>query len=316
LPKQKIQDFVAGRMTETFDYVDLRNRARHGAVRFSYSRPEQRWLNRSIIRAIERLSGLPRLERLYRDWAANPPDGENFFAAAMRLLNIGLEVDEAALARVPSTGPVLFVANHPFGVIDGLMLGHLATRVRPDTKIMTHSLLCQIPEAREFLLPVDFGGTAEAVQTSAMTRRRCVEWLRDGHAVAMFPAGSVSTATTPLRGPVVDAAWHSFAAKLAQLPSVTVVPMCFQGQNSRLFQVASHIHYALRVALLFWESRRRQGTSVSVAIGALVRAEELANLGSRQAVTQELRRRTLSLRAPNAPSPELEFRWPRHISFD
>ena len=82
-------------------------------------------------------------------------------------------IDDAAWARVPSEGPVLFVANHPFGVIDGLMMGRLATQVRPDTKIMTHSLLCQIPEAREFLLPVDFGGTPEAAQTSAMPRRRC-----------------------------------------------------------------------------------------------------------------------------------------------
>jgi putative hemolysin len=303
-------------MTETFDYVELRNRAQRGAVRFSYARPEQRWLNRTIIRAIERLSGQPRLEQLYRDWAMSPPDGENIFAAAMRLLGIDIDIDEAAWACVPAEGPVLFVANHPFGVIDGLLMGHLATRVRPDTRIMTHSLLCQIPEAREYLLPVDFGGTPEAVQTSAMTRRRCVEWLRCGHSVAIFPAGSVSTSPTPLRGPAVDAAWHPFAAKLALLPGVTVVPVCFQGQNSRLFQIASHLHYALRVAMLFWESRRRQGTRISVAIGAPLHAEDLAQLGSRAAVIRAMRHRTLSLRAPDCPPPDLEFRWPRHISFD
>ena len=62
-------------MTETFDYVDLRNRTQRGGVRFSYSRPEQHWLNRNLIRAVERLSGQRRLERLYREWAANPPEG-------------------------------------------------------------------------------------------------------------------------------------------------------------------------------------------------------------------------------------------------
>lgn len=303
-------------MTETFDYVALRNRSQRSAVRFSYSRPEQRWLNRSLIRGVERLSGQRRLEHLYRQWAVNPPEGENIFTAAMRLLDIEIDIDVAAWAQVPSSGPVLFVANHPFGVIDGLMMGHLATRVRSDTKIMTHSLLCQIPEAREFLLPVDFGGTPEAAQTSALTRRRCMEWLRGGHAVAMFPAGSVSTSPTPLCGPAVDAAWHPFAAKLALLPGVTVVPVCFQGQNSRLFQIASHIHYALRVALLFRESRRLQGRRISVAVGAPFRAEDLAERGSREAVTRDLRRRTLTLRKPDAPSPDLEFRWPRHISFD
>ncbi len=303
-------------MTETFEYAELRNRTQRGAIRFSYSRPEQRWLNRSFIRAVERLSGQQRLERLYREWAVNPPEGENFFAAAMRLLDITIDIDASALTRVPSEGPVLFVANHPFGVIDGLMMGHLATMVRPDTKVMTHSLLCQIPEAREFLLPVNFGGTTEAVQTSALTRRRCVEWLRGGHAVAVFPAGSVSTSPSPWRGSAVDAAWHPFVAKLALLPGVTVVPVCFQGQNSRLFQIASHIHYALRVALLFSESRRRQSTRISVTIGTPVRAEDLKLIGARDAVIKDLRRRTLSLRGPDAPPAELEFRWPRHISFD
>lgn len=303
-------------MTETFDYLNLRKRTARDGVRFSYSRPEQRWLNRHLIRAVERFSGQPYLERLYRAWADDPPEGENIFAAAVRLLRIDVAIDEVQWARVPRDGPVLFVANHPFGVIDGLLMGHLATRVRPDTKIMTHSLLCQVPEAREFLLPVDFAGTAQAVQTSAMTRRRCVEWLRGGHAVAVFPAGSVSTAPSPWRGAAVDAAWHPFAAKLAMIPGVTVIPVCFLGQNSRLFQIASHIHYALRVALLFRESRRREGTRLSVVMGEPIRSEGLAALGSREAVITELRRRTLSLRGADAPPPDLAFRWPSHISFD
>lgn len=303
-------------MTEALDYLDLPNRVERSAVTFSYSRPDQRWLNRTLIRAVERFTGQPHLERLYRSWAANPPADENLFAAAIRLLDIRVDIDEEAWSRVPKDGPVLFVANHPFGVIDGLLMGHLATRVRPDTKMMTHSLLCQVPEARDFLLPVDFGGTPEAAQTSALTRRRCVEWLRSGHSVAVFPAGSVSTAPSPFGGPAVDTTWHSFAAKLALLPGVTVIPVCFQGENSRLFQIASHLHYALRVALLFRESRRRKGTCISVAIGEPVRSDALAVLGSREAVIRDLRRRTLSMRGPDGPSPELEFHWPRHISFD
>jgi len=303
-------------MSETFDYFGAQRSQGRRDVRFSYARPDQRWLNRSLIRLVERLSGQPHLERLYRNWSSRPPPGENIFAAAVRLLDIDVDTDPAAWRGVPREGPVLFVANHPFGVIDGLLMGDLATRVRPDTKIMTHSLLCQIPEAREFLLPVDFGGTAEAAQTSALTRRRAAEWLRNGHAVAIFPAGSVSTAPSPFAAMAVDAAWHPFAAKLALIPGVTVVPVCFHGQNSRLFQLASHVHYALRVALLFRESRRREGTRISVDVGQAINPGELAALGSRDAVILELRRRTLSLRGPVAPPPELEFRWPSHITFD
>ena len=183
------------------------------AVHFSYSRPEQAWYNRAVIRLIEHLSGQPKFKRLYRDWSRQPATGENIFAAAIRLLDIGIDFDDRTWAKIPADRPVLFIANHPFGVIDGLIMGHLATRVRPDTKIMTHSLLCQPPEVRDVMLPVDFGGTPEAVQTSLLTRRRALDWLKGGHAVAIFPAGSVSTSQHPLLGPALDAAWHPFLVK-------------------------------------------------------------------------------------------------------
>jgi putative hemolysin len=302
-------------MTEVIDSLSGNAHARPVPLRFTYSRPDQRWLNRSLIRMIEQISGQPHLERLYRTWADNPLPGENIFAASMRLFGIEVNLQAGDWSSVPRRGPVLFVANHPFGVIDGLLMGHLATAIRPDTKIMTHSLLCQVPEAREFLLPVDFAGTPEAAQTSARTRLRCVEWLRQGHAVAVFPAGSVSTSQSPFHGPALDAAWHPFAAKLALIPGVTVIPVCFHGQNSRLFQLASHLHYALRVALLFRESRRRAGTSISVSLGEPISALKLSQLGSRDAVIKVLRRSTLCLKGPAAPHPDEEFRWPSHISF-
>ena len=282
-------------------------------VRFSYSRPEHPWLNRAVIRIIERMSGQPRLERLYRQWAASPPPGENIFAAAVRLLEIEVAVDPTDLGRVPREGAVLFVANHPFGVIDGLLMGHIATAVRPDTKIMTHSLLCQPPEARDYLLPVDFGGTAEAQQTSLLTRRRTLDWLTAGHSVAVFPAGGVSTAQHPLTGPALDSAWHPFVAKLARLAGVTIVPVYFHGQNSRLFHLMSHVHYALRIALLFRETARRAQTAIKVSVGEPFGSDALASLSTRDAVVKELRRRTLSLAGPGGPDPDLEFRWPSHI---
>lgn len=286
-------------------------------VRFSYSRPEQRWIDRTVIRAIERLSGQVELERLYRGWVESTDGSEDFYAAAVRLLRLRIDTDPAGWARVPREGPVLFVANHPFGVVDGVTIGHLAGTVRPDLRIMTHSLLCQAPEARERLFPVDFGRTPEAQRTTLATRRNSIAWLARGGAIAVFPGGSVSTALEPWRGPALEHPWHVFVGRLAAVPGVTVVPVYFHGANSRLFQLASHLHYALRIALIFRETSRLIGRTLRVSIGEPVRAADLPRGdGDRAALVRELRRRTLSLAGPGAPDPALEFRYPAHIDPD
>ncbi len=104
--------------------------------------------------------------------------------------------------------------------------------------------------------------------------------------------------------------------RLARLPGLTIVPVCFHGQNSRLFQAMSHVHYALRIALLFRETARRRGHSLKVSVGEPVAAKEIETFGARDAVLSELRRRTLSLLGRDFPDPMAEFKWPSHIRFD
>jgi putative hemolysin len=285
-------------------------------INLSYSRPEQGWFSRTLIRAVEQLTGQRKLKDLYSTWANSAHTGENPFSAAVRILNLSINAQEAEWSMIPKNGPLLVVCNHPFGVIDGLVAGHLLSKVRPDVKIMTHSLLCQPPAMKEYLLPVDFGNTSAARQVSALTRRQTVEWLSKGHTVVMFPAGSVSTAQRPFSGPALDPDWHPFAGKLSRLPGVTVLPVYFHGQNSRLFQLASHIHYALRVSLLFHETVRRAGSLVSVSVGQPISGEELSRSSSDQPTNITLRHRTLSLAGPGGPDPALAFRWPAHISWD
>lgn len=288
----------------------------HADFAFSYSRPEQRPWQRLLVRSIERMTGARRIEELYRTWSAAPPPGETIFAAGLRLLGIDLEVDGADLQALPKTGPLLLVANHPFGIIDGFALAHLALSLRPDAKIMTHSLLCQPPEARPYLLPVDFGGTSAARATTLSTCRKALGWLADGHTLAMFPGGSVSTWQSPWHGPATDPAWYPFLGKLATQPGLTIVPVFIHGQNSRLFQMASHVSYPLRIALLFRESARLAGRTVRATLGAPVTAEALANLATREDIIRDLRHRCYALAGPQGPDPDLEFQWPKHIRWD
>ena len=267
-------------------------------MRFSYSTADQPVLQRAVIQAIERLGGQRKLKKLYAQHQKSVQNGENFFDAAMRLLRMRVEYDEAALASVPATGPVLFISNHPYGVLDGIALTWLATKVRPDTKVLANDVLCQAPEAAANLLPVAFAPTREARETNVNSRLQAQAWLRQGHAIGIFPGGGVSTSEKPLKGPAVDLPWAPFTAKLLRMSKATVVPVFFVGQNSRLFQLASHLSLTLRLSLVFRETARRIGSRLKVRVGKPIPFAEIAHIEDRAELVMELRKRTFALARP------------------
>lgn len=278
---------------------------------FTYSHPGQSRLRRAMIRTVECLTGQPRLKSLYLNWAAAPRQNEQVFDAALRLLRIIPQRRWTVPAsHIPAKGGLLLVANHPYGIVDGLALCQLAMQLRGNVQILTNSVLCQPAEVTPHLLPIDFSGTAQARKTSAQSRRLAIELLTAGKTVAMFPAGGISTANAPLRGRAHDAEWHGFMARLATIPNVTTLPVHFAGQNSRLFQIASHLSYPLRIALVFHETRRLVAKPLAMTIGAPVAATELQAL-PKEAIAPELRRRTMEL----GGQKDETFLWPAHVKW-
>ena len=267
-------------------------------VRFSYSTADQPLLQRTVIRAIEKIGGQAKLKKLYDNRNNERLPDESFFATALRLLRISVDIDRASLSLCPQDGPVVFIANHPYGVLDGISLAWLSTLVRPDTKVLANSVLCQIPEARDNLLPVDFAGTRQAQETNVRSRLTAQSWLRAGHAIGIFPGGGVSTSERPHKGPAVELPWAPFTAKLIKASRAVVIPVFFVGQNSRLFQLASHISDTLRLSLVFRETARRMGTKLTMRVGTPIPFSEIAHIEDRSELVKELRRRTFALAQP------------------
>ena len=288
-------------------------------IRFSYSSPEQSLAMRSFINAIETLGGRGRLVDLYDRYVSAPRFYGNFFDAAIELMQLEVRYQPEQLAKVPADGPVLFIANHPYGVIDGLVLIWLARKARADVMVLTHKVLCQAPETHAHLLPIDFSGQGDALANNVESRRQALQRLREGGAIGIFPAGAVSASPIPWRGPAVDTAWHPFAAKLAMLSKATVVPIFFAGQNSRVFQLASHVSYTWRLSLFFWETARRIGSTLDVAIGDPIPFEDLGEYPGRKELVAELRRRTYDLAETVEPfsvvgrRADQEYRFPKHF---
>jgi putative hemolysin len=265
-----------------------------GTIDFSYAATFQSRPQRIAARAIERVSGQRRLKRLYDHYRANPRSGEPFWEAAIRLMELDVRHDAERLAGIPVTGPLVIVANHPFGVLDGLVLCALVGRVRRDFKLLVHAALYQAPEAMPDLLPLDFSGGPAAARTILQSRAVAMSHLKNGGCLLVFPAGAVATTPNILAKRALDGEWGPFTAKLIRRSGATVVPFHFSGQNSRLFQMASHISYTVRLSLMFRETARRIGSAVHVRIGDPIPAAALKGFSDERLMGM-LRERTDSL---------------------
>lgn len=271
---------------------------------FSYAEASDPFFKRNLIRIVERSTGQPYLKRLYIDNKQNPREGESFFAAAVRRLELSVSYDQDKLSRIPERDSVVIVANHPYGVLDGIIISWLIEKVRRDFLVLANSVLLRAPEMKDYVLPVDFSGTEEALKTNLTSREAARKHLCKGGAVVVFPAGGVSTAPDRLgRHPAVDARWQPFVSQLIQRSQAHVVPIWFGGQNSRLFQIASHLSLALRLSLIFHEVKARIGSCVPVVIGDPIPFADLAHIRDRQSLADHLHDLTYKLAEPNWALP-------------
>lgn len=214
--------------------------------------------------------------------------------SVLDVLNVSIHVAPEDLDRIAASGSLVVVANHPFGMLDGLVLDALVSRARPDLKIVTNALLCGIEGLQDRFIPLDVLGGRSAIRGNARSIRAAIEWLRSGHALAIFPAGEVSHWQSGQRR-VLDPPWNALAVRSASLTNSTVLPVYFGGENSLAFQVAGILHPRLRTMRLPGELLNKSGRTVEVRVGSAITARELSEHGSEERATSYLRARTYVL---------------------
>lgn len=248
------------------------------------------------IRSIEWLTAKPKLLSLIRRFEAKgAPFGQAFWPQALDVMGIDVQTPMAEIARIPVTGPLVVVANHPHGLVDGMVLAHLIGQVRQDYLILTRSLLTGIPEIAEFMLPVPFPHEENAREQSLAMRVQCMARLKAGGCIVLFPAGRVAHSEGWF-GPAVEAEWNPFTAKMVMRSGATVLPIHFTGQNTRAYQWAAKTSATLRQGLLLHEIRAALNKPQRPIIGAPVLPEETARWANDpRGYLAFLRERTLSL---------------------
>lgn len=254
----------------------------------------KRW----FIKAMEWATGKIAVVRRVRAFEKMPqPKGQAFWPATMKLMGIEIQTPQDQLDNIPETGPVMFVANHPHGLVDGMVLADLIGRRRNDYRILTRSLLTGIDEAASsYMIPVPFLHQSDAQEKMIEMRARSMEHLGNGGLIALFPSGVVAASET-MWGPAIEEEWNVFTAKMIRRSGATVVPCFFPGSNSRAYQIANQISATLRQGLLIHEVAHAFDKPQKPVIGKPIPPEEVEERSKDpRAFMAWLREHTLSLK--------------------
>lgn len=275
-------------------YIEVSDAAKEWRFGTSFPAWAGKWL--------ARFTGVEALVRL-RSTMPFTSTPAQFAAAALQKLAVHFHHEPHELDAVPTRGRVIFIANHPFGALDGLIAIALLGARRPDLKVFANEDLCALNELEPMLLPIEVLGRQRA-KRNAQSMRGALRWLEGEGALMMFPAGEVSHFDARARC-VTDPPWSRAVAMLARKARAAVVPVHFTGENGIPFQIASFLHPRLRTLMLPGELRRRAGTSVPVRVGASLPFERLRSFESDEALTTHLRVTTylLSRRSDTPPVP-------------
>jgi putative hemolysin len=261
----------------------------------------------TLIRLLENASGRHSLIRRAAGYEADIAKGRSFWQVIPERYGLSLDITGGSLTNIPTSGPLVLISNHPYGILDGLMLGHMLDARRSEFRLLANAVFRRAEALDRVLLPIDFAESKAALQTNLTSRKTALDLLARGGAIGVFPGGTVSTSAKPFSQPM-DPSWRNFTAKMITKSKATVVPVYFAGHNSRLFQLASHLHSNLRLALLLKEFKARIDEPVRVVIGSPIPAADLAAFQANPAqMMDHLRRLTYALSPKPLSSYDLGY---------
>jgi putative hemolysin len=283
----------------------------------SYANAEDARLKRWFIRSVEGLAGRDRYARLYQIWRRDiAPTGERIFGRMLELIDVSVRrQDPWPPADLPA-GPLVIIANHPFGIGDGIAILSLTEQLGRPFRVMINAELLKIEEMKPYSLSIDFTETKAALKNNLAVRKEAVRLIKEGVVIVIFPGGGVATAPRGF-GKAEDLPWKMFPARLVQEAKASVIPVHFSGQNGRLFHIVSgpmnmvdeenklkrmvgQVSLTLRTSLLIREFIRLSGKSISVRIGKVIPWSEIEPLRDRKDLISYLYKAVFAL-APQQP---------------
>lgn len=250
--------------------------------------------------------GMAELKRIYASLPETADSPRRFLRSFLEHLHVQWHARPEELERVPKTGPLVVVTNHPFGTLEGMILSDLLVGIRPDFRLIVHYLVALIPDWREYLLPVHSIHEPWGAKGNLPAMKKAMAWVKQGGALVLFPAGDVAHYQFS-QGRVTDPVWRESYGNLIRRLNAPVLPIYFPGHNSLIYQMATAINKKLGVLFLLRELLNKQGKNYSVRIGKPIPFEKLQSLPGHQACSDYLRQRTflLSTNVGNSEEPRM-----------
>jgi len=243
-------------------------------------------------RVLMTLLRINKINKLYEE--VNEKWGIEFIDGLIGKLELEYEVREEELERIPKSGAFITVSNHPFGGIDGLLLVKVISRVRPDIKLLANFLLQRLEPFSEFMLPVNPFEKRKDRVSSISGIKMAFQHLEEGGILGFFPAGEVSSYNQDNFGKT-DRQWQTPALKMIRKARVPVVPVYFEGTNSRIFHLLGLIHPSLRTVKLPSEVLNKRHRKIRIRIGNPISVKEQDEITDLARYGRFLRAKTYAL---------------------
>ena len=265
-------------------------------IAFTFATAEVNWLGRLFIMITELLTGKLKLKKLYDEYLLENRPPEYFWNDAVSKLNLTINTSFQKGSYIPPKGRLIVIANHAFGVADGVSICSVISKVRQDYKMVTHKVLRQAEAVKDKILPIDFNKTKEALVTNINSRKEAEKTLLDDGVIILFPSGRIATKKNLNKNTKADdGEWKQWVSKLILKTKSPVLPIYFDGQNSQWYHIANKFGLTFRYSLCMYELKRKIGDSIYMYFGPLISYDKLAKIGNIKDITIHLRSATYAL---------------------
>ena len=269
---------------------------KNNTVAFTFASSEVNKLSQNFIKITELLTGKLTLKKLYNEYLLEENSPENFWQDAVKKLKLNLNTHYHSREKIPRSGRLIIVANHAFGVVDGVSICSLVSGIRKDYKMFTHKVLRHADAAKDKIIPIDFTNTRKAMINNIESRKVAEDVLKENGIIVIFPSGTI--ATKPTLGNKIKATesdWKQFTSKLAIRTNSPILPIFFEGQNSQLFHIANKMGQTFRYSLMMYELKRKIGDTINMHLGEIIPFKKIKEIANLKDITKYIRSKTYDL---------------------